>query len=197
MLRRILWIVKFTFLFSILIFSGYVIYVFSPYNSALDWNKLDLLVIAIEEGNDLEERVEKMYNKIYEGALGNSYIDKIAYGIVGVQVECPCYNVVCQSHINSFYKIIENDIAATRRLEKKVSQEQCLTYLLGNFNYMYGIIGIESASVFYFGKPIQELADDELIGLLIMQENVTLYNPKRFKKRFDEKVSLTKKMIDL
>jgi len=34
--------------------------------------------------------------------------------------------------------------------------------------------------------------DNELIGLLALQKNVALYNPKRFKKRCEERVRMVK-----
>jgi membrane peptidoglycan carboxypeptidase len=72
-----------------------------------------------------------------------------------------------------------------------------LNFIFEDFNYLYNNEGVDEASEFYFQKSVNELNDDELIGLIIMQKNPLLYNPKRFKDKFDQKVNEVKKEIKI
>ncbi|WP_020537939.1 transglycosylase domain-containing protein [Lewinella cohaerens] len=173
----------------------YGLYLFSPYNKDIDWGKLAFIISEIEKADTQSERVLDMYDKVYEGALGRSSTRKVISGVFNVPKKCPCYDVAVQAYINRRYKIAENDYIIALQIEAEVSQEQCFFYLLETFDYMNQTIGIADAACFYFDKPLAELTDDELIGLLIMQENVSLYNPLRFEKRFEEKVESTKRKI--
>jgi uncharacterized protein YihD (DUF1040 family) len=173
----------------------YGLYLFSPYNKDVNWDKLAFIISEIEKADTQSERVLDMYDKVYEGALGRSSIEKLINGFLNISKDCPCHDVAAQTYINRRYIITENDYVIARQIEKKVSQKQCLFYLLATFDYMNQTKGIADAACFYFDKPLAESTDDELIGLLIMQENASLYNPIRFEKRFEEKVKSTKRRM--
>lgn len=177
----------------VLLYGGYL---FSPYNKDIDWNKLAFIISEIEKADTQSERVLDMYDKVYEGALGRSSTRMVIRGVFNVPKKCPCYDVAVEYYLKKRCKITENDYIIARKIEAEASQKQCLFYLLATFDYMNQTIGIASAACFYFDKPLAELTDDELIGLLIMQENASLYNPMRFEKRFKEKVESTKRRIE-
>lgn len=175
----------------------YGLYIFSPYNQDIDWEKLESIVSEIEEASPQSERVISMYNKIYEGALERSSTEKLINGFFNVSKDCPCYDVAAQSYICKRHGPTVNEYVIAHQIEARESQKQCLYYLLATFDYMYQTTGIENAANLYFDKPLADLTDDELIGLLVMQENVSLYNPKRFKKRYEERVSMVKEEIHI
>jgi hypothetical protein len=65
------------------------------------------------------------------------------------------------------------------KLEKELSQRQCLNYLVSNFDFLYQNIGIEKASHFYFSNNLADLNSDQMKILVLMLENPLVYNPKR------------------
>lgn len=173
----------------------YGLYIFSPYNQDIDWDKLTLIVSEIEQAEPQSRRVINMYNKVYEGALERSSTKKLISGFFNVSKDCPCYDVAAESYISKRHSLTENDYVIARQIEARVSQKQCLFYLLATFDYMYQTTGIVNAANLYFDKPLTDLTDDELIGLLALQKNVAYYNPKRFEKRYEERVRMVKAKI--
>jgi len=184
------------FSLGVLLITTYTSYIFSSSNSGLDWEKLELIITEVEQSSPLDERVIDMYAQIHKGALERSSLEKIIDALSGdMNTNCPCFDVARVTYINNYHKLGENDFAVARRIERKVSQRQCLTYVLNASNYLYGNKGVRSAAAFFFGKTMKELSDDELIGLLIMLENSSLYNPKRFRKKYDAKVREVKEQM--
>lgn len=173
----------------------YIGYVFSPFNEDIDKEKIVELTEVIKESKKHDERLLLMYSKVNNNALEKSFWDNYWRMILkGENNRCPCWLVVRDARfINLRKRIVENDFAITVKIEKEVSQKDCLNYYLENFRFLNRVRGIETAAKFYFQKEIANLSEDEMIGLIVMLENPVLYNPKRFKERHDEKVKEVKK----
>lgn len=193
-------IIKFLKIFlwfsSILVLSIclYLGYVFSKFNQDIDDEIITEATQEIRNANQLDARVLGMYDRIYDNATHNTSIKHAWKTLLGNKIECPCLNVTRNLTMNHNHRktISLNAYTIATRLETKVSQVECLNFYLQKFDFLSGGKGIEEAAVVYFDKPISELNNDELIGLIIMQENPSLFNPKRKKERFDRKVSEVK-----
>lgn len=190
LLKIFLWISG-VFALSICLYLGYV---FSKSNQDIDYEILNEVAKEIKKSKQLDARVLSMYDRVYDNASENTSIKHAWKMLWGKKIECPCYNATRRFpfHLNKRKKLTENSYAIATRLESKVSQVDCLNFLFEKFDYLYGAIGIEEAALVYFKKPMNELTDDELIGLIIMHENPSLFNPKRKKERFDKRVSEAK-----
>lgn len=190
LLKIFLWISG-VFALSICLYLGYV---FSRFNQDIDDEIITEAAKEIKKSKQMDARVLSMYNRIYDNATENTSIKHAWKILLGKKIECPCYNATRMIPINrnKRKKLTENTYAIATRLETKVSQVDCLNFLFEKFDYLYGAIGIEEAARIYFNKPINELTDDELIGLIIMHENPSLFNPNRKKERFDKRVSEAK-----
>jgi hypothetical protein len=190
LLKIFLWISG-VFALSICLYLGYV---FSKFNQDIDYEILNEVAKEIKKSKQLDARVLSMYDRVYDGASKNSSIKHAWKKLWGKKIECPCYMVTTRLpiHMNKRKKFTENSYAIATRLETKVSQMDCLNFLFEKFDYLYDAIGIEEAARIYFKKPMNELTDDELIGLIVMHENPSLFNPKRKKERFDKRVNEAK-----
>jgi membrane peptidoglycan carboxypeptidase len=61
-------------------------------------------------------------------------------------------------------------------------------------DFLNNNIGIKNAAIFYFDKKIENLNEEEIITLIVMMENPSLYNPKRRKEMVEDKVKLYLKL---
>lgn len=174
----------------------YVGYVFSDLNQDIDKEKVKLIISQIKAAKEHDEKLIAMYNKVHKNALEKSSWRNLWDWVWGENNECPCFDAVRRTYINKRHKIAENDFAVSVKIEKKVSQRDCLNFIFEDFNYLYNNEGVDEAAEFYFQKSVNELNDDELIGLIIMQKNPSLYNPRKFRDRFDKKVNEVKKEIE-
>jgi hypothetical protein len=174
----------------------YIAYIFSDLNQAIDREKLELLINDIKDTPPQEEALIMMYNKVHDNALEKSTWNHFWKLVQEKPTKCPCFDAARSTYINTMHRLKENDYVISAQLEKKVTQRECLNYLFSNYNYSYNNTGVEEASLFYFQKTIGQLTEQEMIGLIIMQENVSLYNPKRFRDRFDKKVSEVQQRIN-
>ncbi|MEM8525307.1 MAG: transglycosylase domain-containing protein [Bacteroidota bacterium] len=177
----------------------YLRYIFSDFNQSVDHQRVDLLIEEIKSAEIYGEVVYDTYNQIYDEALERSYLGKFTYDLFGKIKECPCYTVASATSstiINySSNHLAENRYNIARILEEQVSQKECLNYILANFNYSYNKIGIGEAARFYYQKELNDLEQKELVGLLIMEKNPMIYNPKRSPERHTRKVAELMKNI--
>jgi len=183
----------------VFIIGLYIGYVFSDLNQDIDKEKVEILVSEIRSAKENDLKLISTYTKINRNALEKSSLRNLWDRIWGGNNQCPCFWAVRMARINKPIKTIRNDLAVSVKIERKVSQRECLNFIFENFNYIYNIEGVDEASQFYFNKTVNELSDDELIGLIIMQKNPSLYNPKkkRLKENFDKKVNEVKKELEL
>ncbi|MBK6784322.1 MAG: transglycosylase domain-containing protein [Saprospiraceae bacterium] len=73
------------------------------------------------------------------------------------------------------------------RLERNFTKEEILAMYLNQFEFINGAHGIFSASQIYFGKDQKDLQLQEAAMLVGMLQNPSLYNPRRFPKRCEER----------
>ncbi len=72
-----------------------------------------------------------------------------------------------------------NAFVLSWKLEKRVSQLECLNYIIQNFDFLYDQTGLEEASQFYFNSETTSLTSEQWMVLALMTKNPALYNPRR------------------
>lgn len=172
---------------------AYMVYVFSNWNRAIDQEALNKIMLVVEETAPQDDQLVAMYNSLYDGALEQSLWLYLWRGLNGKQTKCPCLGVVKLSYIKKGHDLAENSWAVAAQLGRRFTQRQCLDYILANYNFMNNTKGVKEAANFYFQKDVSALNDDERLGLIVMLMNASLYNPKRFKVRYDKKVDEMKR----
>lgn len=135
-----------------------------------------------------EAKIENESAQYFVVAYENSIPKSTVYGFWNSQIhktECQSFNMA--RFIYPFVKKQNNNrlenlsfaYFLTLKIEKELSQEQCLSYLSRKFDFLYGNKGIEAASKFYFKKEVENLNPEELETLIQMCKNPVLYNPLR------------------
>jgi len=73
------------------------------------------------------------------------------------------------------------------KLEQRYTKEEIVAMYLNKFEFINGAHGIEAAAQTYFSKNQKDLETDEAAVLVGMLQNPSLYNPKRFPKKAEER----------
>ncbi len=81
------------------------------------------------------------------------------------------------------------------QLERRYTKEEIIMMYLNEFDFLYGAVGIKSASETYFGKQPKDLDLSEAAMLVGMLKNPAFYNPKKFKKNAKERKETVLKLM--
>lgn len=73
------------------------------------------------------------------------------------------------------------------KIEQRYTKEEIVTMYLNKFEFINGAHGIEAAAQTYFTKNQKDLNIEEAAVLVGMLKNPSLYNPKRFPKKSQER----------
>lgn len=73
------------------------------------------------------------------------------------------------------------------KLEQRYTKEEIIAMYLNKFEFINGAHGIEAAAQTYFSKNQKDLEIDEAAILVGMLQNPSLYNPRRFPKKTQER----------
>ena len=142
------------------------------------------IISIIQSAPALPERFYYLYNKIYPGSLDYGQLHYFLNRNKGY-AECPCR--LAGYKFSTLYNIHLTQL--TFWLEEKVSPKECLNYYAAHMDFSNQINGILQASNYYFDKNIRDLSDYELIELIIILENPTLYNKNRKSDRLNKRVN--------
>lgn len=161
---------------GIIVFLGVLIlYLLSDFNPLYRNKEFVLLTNKLNEAKkeDFTSFID-IHNKIYKKIKDPS---------------CPCRdasnNIRPSRHAYSLTKLLYE-----LKIKQEFSQNECLKFVLVNYDFGYKNIGVKAASKFYFNKNIKELDEKEKVTLIAMLKNSSLYNPIRNKKGVRNRVLL-------
>lgn len=184
------------FALPFIIFLIYSFYLFSKFNTFIDHSQIEPLIKEVKSTPMSNQKIYDVYSQVNNEILSKTTWSDFFQWLRGNNQTCPCYLVARGSYINKAHKLSENDMVIALRIENKLTQSECLNYLLMNFDFMYGAIGIESAADIYYGKTIDNLTEEEVLGLIAMTISPTLYNPKKNKTKSENKVKELKEILN-
>lgn len=161
-------------------------YAISDLNSTVTHENLQEYVSHIQEAEALPPEIIKVF---YEGYPMESSGVHLLRQFMGnrSRSECPClwaartldFAYSENTEDNRINRLLDNPWITAQKIEKEVSQDQCLQFVLANMDFFYNTEGIHEAAKFYFQKPLDSLSEREIRSLVIMTRNPILYNPKR------------------
>lgn len=141
-------------------------FLLSDYNPIFDKKRFKDIILFLRE-NKTNKKLDSfviMYNKIHKKIK----LRRCECEIIPYYIE--------HERIQRFQ--IKNKLYFLK-IKRDFSNDDCLKFNLLNADFLYNNIGVENASKYYFKKNVEQLNDDEVITLLIMLDNPSLYNPTR------------------
>ncbi len=164
---------------------AYIQYLKSALNDS-DNEEITLISENILNAEKLPDRFSELYHKVYSSTNTN---EEIFNQIIGkYDSECPCLSVARNSFMFHTDWFKNNYYVVSWKLEENLDKDDCLNYYASKFDFIDNNIGVENASNYYYNKPLNKLNDIELIGLIVMMKNPSLYNPKHKPDVFKERV---------
>lgn len=99
-------------------------------------------------------------------------------------------------HINLYKNEIRNSVykrfypyTVTRLIEKNISLKQCYNYRIRNSEYSDNTKNVIEAANWLFNKSLDELNEEEKLGLHVIYIAPTTYNPRRNPDNYQEKIA--------
>ncbi|WP_082422551.1 transglycosylase domain-containing protein [Aquimarina longa] len=80
-------------------------------------------------------------------------------------------------------ELLRNRYVLAWKLEKELSQNECLNYLVVKYDFLYNTTGIYQASRFYFNTELDSLDKKQSTTLILVMKNAWLYNPRKAPER--------------
>jgi hypothetical protein len=155
--------------------------------------------IALSKNKDLD-RITFVYENTrkIKTAFGQAFSDRKRFpkseSPALIAVLCTNPHSLHETYRNGFIIPVRNGIYAYK-LEREFSNDNFIKFRLENSDYLFGNIGISKAANFYFKKNLSELNEDEMIILVLMLENPSLYNPIRHPERVEKKLKLYRQYL--
>lgn len=163
----------------ILLLFGFLFwqYLLFDFNKSFDQNQLNQLKDEIKKSEPLSDDFIATYDEIHPITNINGItFDQL---IENHKRKCPCLILARQIRIPVRKRFNANYYILSSKLEKEFTQEECLSFLASEIDFLYENKGIKKASSYYFNKEMNSLNKEELQALIFMMENPILYNPKR------------------
>lgn len=166
-------------IFLMICVYGYYAYRFHQNLKTTEFNQI---ISEAKTESELPQNFFETYEKFNPKSTDYGF-----WGSLIHQTECQSLNM---SKLNYHYVRIQNNnrlenlsftYFLTLRIERNLSQIQCLNHIAKNSDFMYRNIGIEKASKFYFKTDIENLDSKQMEILIKMINNPALYNPLRQK----------------
>lgn len=159
-------------------FGGYLI---------IDKSEKEHLVNEIKNAPQLPDRFYEIYDMVYPNALEKSTF--LSYFYKGRQnnQKCPCGEAAYFGMYGKYFGIKLRLLSFI--LDDYVTQKECLNFYTTKIDFLHGNIGMENFSESYFNKDIYSLNDKEIVEIIIIMKNPSLYSRKRNPERLDLEIN--------
>ena len=166
----------------------FVQYLKTDFNDSFSQSDIEGLQDEIQSAKELPDQFVKIYNDIYP--ITNTSGILYDWTFEDYDRDCPCLHVTSFRRDLTMNKsrITGNRYVLAWKLEKEVTQQQCLNYLSTQFDFLYNNIGIEEASRFYFDSSVDSLTEKQMKTFVLMFRNPALNNPKRNPDRVEQEL---------
>ncbi|MDD4151504.1 MAG: transglycosylase domain-containing protein [Candidatus Gracilibacteria bacterium] len=121
----------------------------------------------------------------FRASLQNLKAGKILEGASTIDSQV-IRNSLWLNETRNYKKKIEEFIYALA-LNKKYSKDEILNLYLNNVYFGYLNYGFESASIYYFGKDLENLTKAEILALATIPKNSNNYDPLKKKEAFEKR----------
>lgn len=174
----------FGFLVLLIITIAFLISDFNPIYKNKEY------VDLTEKLNEAQKENLKVFTEIYQKI--NTKIDN---------KKCPCDRATNYIHTYRHgYSITK--LLYKQKIQREFTQTECFKFLLLNTDFKhvyansnYKTFGVKEASKFYFNKNLEQLNEDEVLTIISMLKNPSLYDPIRNKEGVKNRVKVLKRIL--
>lgn len=161
-------------------------FLISDFNPWFNNTTIEKLSLYISESDNLPESFVRVYNDVSPITPTPNVLlnwKRSKYGS-----SCPCLHVANMFLTPDDARIVGDIYILSLKLERRVSQEQCLSFLVKHHDFLYGNTTISEASKFYFDEEFGKLSERQYATLVLMLQNPSFYNPKTRQEILDDRL---------
>lgn len=179
-MKKIRKILMIPFLIFIIIISCFYFYLTNSINSVMSEERQKIIFTEIKESEELPNSFYIQYEKLNPNGLKRNYTESLLSRFSDKLKKCACEEIYAHPGYFDNYNRFAPHIFVYEA-NRKLGAKKCLDYELQIADFTNGIKGVKSASRKYFNKEINDLNENEVLDLLIIHENPSLYNPLKGK----------------
>ena len=181
-----------TLTFIILALFGFYFWLNYRLDKVIDRKTYYYLVETTKTSQDLPDKFYKVYGQVTkfdEKSTTNKFLFYKTVALLSfdnlrkTKNPCPCIDANYGIETNTF-----DTWTVGLALDKDVSPKKCLDFYLSNYDFLFSVKGIQSASKFYYHKDLNKLSDNEMLELSIMTINPAAFNKVRHPEKLKLKV---------
>lgn len=152
------------------------IFIWTTYSAHSFRKQIDKIAVEVKELPVIPERLTMAYEKIYAGAISNKITpDYFWINNAKSYMHYPQCFVAAQIQPGNRFHVF----LLANAIEEKLSNEQCLAYMIHKFDFMLNAVGIQKAAKIYYSKTVDQLSEMECLELVAMMKNPIVYNKKK------------------
>jgi len=183
---------RYSLVFIGLLIAGLFLWLNFGVYTFIDGKTRNSIINSIEEAPELPDNFMRVYTTLYPESINNSFYHLLYDSLKGEHYELlprsVAYDFSASVHKANFFKWA----AFSMYINNNTSREECLQAIMWRYDFTHNCIGVDQAAQFYYRKPLVSLNDDEMIGIIAMYKNPSLFNPLSNKKRFEDRVQTLK-----
>lgn len=156
----------------------FIQYLKSDLNNSFHQSDIQKLKAEVKSAEELPKKFLEVYN--ITQPITNTTEELFNCFFENYNNNCPCLEIANfkQNLTMNNNRITGNKYILAWKLEKEVTQQECLKFLVAKHDFLYNNIGIEKASKFYFDSSLDSLNEEQMMILTLMIKNPAFYNPK-------------------
>jgi hypothetical protein len=185
-MKKTIRISLFTLAIFMVIYFVMDVFLWITYNPSKHEAEIAKIVEEAKQLKPFPEKIYEAYTKVYPG-WEKEYIvpDIIWIGTAKTYSNYPqCFTASKLARGNRFEIFM-----CANEIENHLTNKQCLTHMLSQFDWYHRGVGLEKAAQIYYKKTIEDLTYNESLELMVMIENPSLYN------KFTHPEALGKRML--
>lgn len=156
----------------------FIQYLKSDLNNSFHQSDIHKLKAEVKSAEEIPKNFLEVYNSIQHITNTSGQLFDLIFE--NYNSNCPCLELANfrQNLTINNNRITGNKYILAWKLEKEVTQQECLKFIVAKHDFLYNNIGIKKASKFYFDSSLDSLNEEQMMVLTLMVKNPALYNPK-------------------
>jgi len=144
-----------------------------------DSTQRKMIVSEIKAAPPVPENFINVYSKVHPEEMNYSTYRCFFERVSGNYIDSPCLAAAYM-----FYSTIRNANffkwgTFAIYIDNNTTRKECIQFNMHRIDFTHNNIGVEAASQYYYRKPVANLSDYEILELLVMAKNPSLYNKNR------------------
>lgn len=187
-------------LFSWLLLSGvacfllFMLWIKLAFPLYFEYSEVETNAGYLEKSPPLPPTFLKTTERVYPGIFRSGFLSTRIYQLFGLGDDHQPIPSECFFADHIFHRKDGKSISGYERMifyeriESVIPQKRFYEYVCSRADFLHNVIGVEAASRYHFGKPLEKLSQEEQVVLIILMENPAYYDPVKCPEHLRERI---------